>query len=162
MTYSRPFVDETTYDLVIEIGHETTAIDIEAMRADFFSLTKVRIGSLSQVVANKMDLPKTAPLGEEKVKIQIPDEADLAVDGESVSWASQDITAQTEVAGPPAKRKRVDGKERGRWVVRTGQWRLRARPNTTGDGLEVVLVAVKLDVYTEQRVRNKARAFLTR
>jgi hypothetical protein len=61
--YARPFVDETSYEMVIEIGSECTTLDLDEMRADFHNLTKARISSLFQVVANKMNLPTNAPLG---------------------------------------------------------------------------------------------------
>ena len=61
--YARPFVDEVSYELVVEIGNESTEIDMREMRADFHGLTKARISSLLQVVANKMNLPTNAPLG---------------------------------------------------------------------------------------------------
>lgn len=161
VAYARPFVDEKAYDLIIEIGNETTVIDIETMRADFFALTKARIGSLSQVVHNRINLPNTEPLGDEKVKVLITDETDLTLDGESVARASLSLhPTQKGAAGPPAKRKRSDGGQMENWIVRAGQWRIRAQPNTAGDKLETVLAAVKLDVYTKQRARNKARAFL--
>jgi len=66
---------------------------------------------------------------------------------------------------PPAKRKRQDSPDDlGTWIVRKGQWRLRVQPNPTdasGGALELVFVAVKLDVYTCQRARNKKRPFLS-
>lgn len=46
------------------------------------------------------------------------------------------------------------------WVVRTGQWRLRVQPNGTGTALELVFVAVKLDIYTTQQRKNRMRRFL--
>jgi hypothetical protein len=61
--YARPFVDESSYEMVIEIGSECTTLDLDEMRADFHNLTKARISSLFQVVANKMNLPTNAPLG---------------------------------------------------------------------------------------------------
>ena len=185
VVYSRPFVDEKSYDLIVQIGGETTAINIDTMTAVFFVLTKARIASLLNVVANRMNLNPTpptrtppdlsipsgttekqqttsnTPLGGETVKIQIDDETDLVVDDKPVSWASlQAAASQTEPSEPPAKRKRTEGDEKRDWIVRDGQWRLRVRRNAAGDGFEIVFAAVKLDVCTEQRVRNKGRAWL--
>ena len=79
------------------------------MRADFNGLTKARVSSLFQVVANKMNLPTNAPLGlmmmsggasahsaspghtplsEDRVKIRIDRDADITLDGDSyeVDW----------------------------------------------------------------------------
>ncbi len=61
--YARPFVDETSYELVLEIGGETTLLDRSAMRVEFTGQTKARVASLFQVIANKMNLPVTQPLG---------------------------------------------------------------------------------------------------
>ena len=61
--YTRPFVDEATHELVVEIGGESTRVDFRAGRAEFYGQAKARIASLFQVVANKMNLPTNAPLG---------------------------------------------------------------------------------------------------
>lgn len=61
--YARPFVDEASYEMVVEIGCESMVLDLDDMRADFHNLTKARVSSLFQVVANKMNLPTNAPLG---------------------------------------------------------------------------------------------------
>lgn len=102
VNYSRPFVDETSYEIIVEIGDESTRIDFRSMRADFHGDAKARISSLFQVVANKMNLPTNAPLGlmmssggaaqsvspgntplsEDRVKIRIEQDAHLVLDGE--------------------------------------------------------------------------------
>ncbi|KAJ9248815.1 hypothetical protein DTO280E4_4500 [Paecilomyces variotii] len=202
--YARPFVDETTYELIVEIGGENTTIDLNEMRADFHGLAKARIASLFQVVANKMNLPTNAPLGlmmmsggasaqaaspghtplsEDRVKVQIGPDADVIVDGEpyianflrgatAVSreqpqgQQGQDtnnaLSQHVDMRQPPAKRKRADSTDDlGDWIVYKGQWRLRVQTNTSDrGGLELVFIAVKLDVYTGQRARNKKRSFL--
>lgn len=61
--YARPFVDEQSYELIVEIGGQNTMIDLECMRADFRGLAKARVSSLVQVIANKLNLPNKAPLG---------------------------------------------------------------------------------------------------
>ena len=101
--YSRPFVDDTSYEVVVEIGNEETKIDFRSMRADFFGDTKARISSLFQTVADKMNLPSTLPLGlmmaaggasaapatpantplsEDRVKIHIGPDAHVILDGQ--------------------------------------------------------------------------------
>ncbi|GAD99528.1 hypothetical protein TERG_08209 [Paecilomyces variotii No. 5] len=203
--YARPFVDETTYELIVEIGGENTTIDLNAMRADFHGLAKARIASLFQVVANKMNLPTNAPLGlmmmsggasaqaaspghtplsQDRVKVQIGPDADVTVDGEpyianlprsamGVSREQPQVPQGQDInkpllqhAGmgqPSTKRKRVDNlDDLGDWIVYKGQWRLRVQPDVSDrGGLELVFIAVKLDVYTGQRARNKKRTFLS-
>ena len=109
--YARPFVDDTSYEVIVEIGGECTLLDLDDMRADFHNLTKARVSSLFQVVANKMNLPTNAPLGllmlsgsqssqsaspghtplsEDRVKIRFEPATDITLDGESleVDWNS--------------------------------------------------------------------------
>ena len=104
--YARPFADETTHELIVEIGEESTKIDFQCMRADFYGSSKARITSLFQVVANKMNLPTEAPLGlmmasggvtaqpvspgntplsEDRVKVMIEQDAHILLDGEEYS-----------------------------------------------------------------------------
>ena len=63
VNYARPFVDETSYELVVEIGGESARINFRTSRVEFYGQAKARISSLFQVVANKMNLPTNAPLG---------------------------------------------------------------------------------------------------
>ena len=109
--YARPFVDETSYEVVVEIGNQETKIDFRSMRAVFFGTTKARISSLFQVVADKMNLPSQLPLGlmmssggasaapaspantplsEDRVKIRIGHDAHIVLDGRDYS-VSDDI-----------------------------------------------------------------------
>jgi len=104
VNYSRPFVDETSYEAIVEIGNQETKIDFRSMRADFFGDTKARISSLFQVLADKMNLPSNLPLGlmmssggasaapaspantplsEDRVKIRIGPDCHIILDGEN-------------------------------------------------------------------------------
>ena len=110
--YARPFVDEGSYELILEIGDESTKVDFRSKRADFYGLTKQRISKLFQVVANKMNLPVNAPLGlmmssggagaqeaspgntplsEDKVKIHIGGDAYVILDGDEYSAEFQSL-----------------------------------------------------------------------
>lgn len=107
--YARPFVDDTSYELVVEVGSESTVLDLTDMRADFHGLAKARVSSLFQVVANKMNLPTNAPLGlmmlsggrssqsaspghtplsEDRVKVRFEPATDITLDGEpyTIDW----------------------------------------------------------------------------
>jgi hypothetical protein len=162
VTYKRPFVDEDAADLVVEIGDESSVIHRESMRADFIGLTKKRIASLVQTVGKKMNLPDShPPLGQIPIKIRVDRETDLTVDGDQdPQHLTMGSNIETGVQGaPPAKRLRSDSKADGPWVVRTGQWRLQVQVGPAGMH-EVILVAVKLDVYTSAQVRNRSRTFL--
>ena len=117
VNYSRPFVDETSYEIIVEIGDESTRIDFRSMRADFYGDAKARISSLFQVVANKMNLPTNAPLGlmmssggaaqsvspgntplsEDRVKIRIERDAHLVLDGEEYIRDGNGFENQSDV-----------------------------------------------------------------
>ena len=101
--YGRPFADDTSHELIVEIGNESMEIDLKSMRAQFQGEVKARITSLFQVVATKMNLPNIAPLGlmmssggaasqpvspgntplsEDRVKVRIGEDAHILLDGE--------------------------------------------------------------------------------
>lgn len=83
---------------------------------------------------------------------------------------------------PPRKRKRDSLDDFGEWIIRRGQWRLRVQPRLDngrrgfgsatmsvgsagglggdGNGMEIVMHAVKLDAVSGQRGRNMMRSFL--
>ncbi|EHL00498.1 hypothetical protein M7I_3584 [Glarea lozoyensis 74030] len=71
VNYARPFVDPKPYELVLEIGDECTKLHFQShftqspipMKAEFFGNGKTRISRLFEVVATKLNLPTTQPLG---------------------------------------------------------------------------------------------------
>ena len=219
VNYARPFVDETSYELVLELGDESTRIQLRTMRAEFFGQAKARIASLFQVVANKMNLPTNAPLGltmstgeaaaqpvrpgntplsDDLVKVDIEHDAYVILDGKEydiadlptpVTFGGDDTDISMAYAGtghagemgsvhlqpsirsssasqPSRKRARRSSLDDfGEWVIQKGQWRLRVQPRPeretdNGPGMEIVMMAVKLDAVSGQRGRNAARAFL--
>lgn len=121
VNYSRPFVDETSYEIIVEIGDESTRIDFRSMRADFYGDAKARIASLFQVVANKMNLPTNVPLGlmmssggaaahsvspgntplsEDRVKIRIERDAHIVLDGEEYTTDGFGLDTQADFEYP--------------------------------------------------------------
>ncbi|KAI9709100.1 MAG: hypothetical protein M1820_003546 [Bogoriella megaspora] len=218
--YARPYVDDTAHSLILEIGSETTRLDLSTSppRASFIGKTHDRISALLGVIASKMNLPATSqPLGlmmlersaggagagagsgaatttqgaspsasglsEERVKVLVERSADVVVDGEA--WVVDgegnlgpkrrgeagevEYEAIFEIEGKEGRgraRRRmreVDGgvEERSKsWVVRNGLWRLRAQGDGKG-GLEVVLVAVKIEAFSGERAKNGQRKFLS-
>ena len=108
VNYARPFVDETSYEAIVEIGSSETKIDWRSSRAVFYGVTKARISSLFQVVADKMNLPSNLPLGlmmssggasaapaspantplsEDRVKISIGPDAAIILDGQDYTMS---------------------------------------------------------------------------
>lgn len=207
--YQRPYVDSEAYSLIVEVsGEEATFLSIapgspstpaRLGRATFYRQTLARITSLFSVIANKMNLPITQPLGlmmmergagvaslpvspgntgvsEERVKVRIGADADVTVDGEKWLVGEDENDDDDEESGmdiDPAessrtnkKRKRTEEEDEGEeWVVKQAQWRLRVQPMSGGaqagrTGMEVILSAVKIEAYSNERARNVARGFL--
>ncbi|KAL9097088.1 MAG: hypothetical protein Q9163_006380 [Psora crenata] len=115
--YSRPFVDETRYEAIVEINNQETKVDFRSMRATFYGNTKARISSLFQTVADKMNLPSNLPLGlmmsaggasaapaspantplsEDRVKIYIGTDAHIVLDGQDYIMDFHTSGSQTE------------------------------------------------------------------
>ncbi|KAK0389801.1 hypothetical protein NLU13_3374 [Sarocladium strictum] len=66
VNYARPFVDDHSRELILEIGGEATKIHFSAgmARAEFFRDTKARVSRLFEVISTKLNLPPTTqPLG---------------------------------------------------------------------------------------------------
>ncbi|PMD45993.1 hypothetical protein L207DRAFT_540711 [Hyaloscypha variabilis F] len=63
VNYARPFVDDRAYELVLEIGDECTRLHLSSMRCEFFGDGKTRISRLFEVIATKLNLPTSQPLG---------------------------------------------------------------------------------------------------
>jgi hypothetical protein len=70
VNYARPFTDAKAYEMVLEIGDECTMLHFTthvhtppSLRAEFFRDSKTRISRLFEVIATKLNLPTTQPLG---------------------------------------------------------------------------------------------------
>lgn len=171
VTYFRPFVDDKKYDLILEIGDESTILDITSRRPTFLGSTKARVSSLLQVIAGKKG-DQNRPAGqkesapEDRLWASLSMDTDMTVDGEREYFP--DILresmsgSESLLEEPSRKRKRVEEASINRpWIVRNGQWRLCMQPRAKGDGMDIVMIAVKLEVFTLQRTRNKQRKFLS-
>lgn len=159
VTYARPFVDDQLADLIIEIAGDSTLLDQASQRADFVGMTRARMASLLQVVGRRMD-PPDSQLGIFPIQYRMDRETDLTIDGKSDSPHFTNARTENEPEdAPPAKRARLDDSGAGPSIVRKGQWRLQVQTNADGAHV-VVLIAIKLDVYTTPRVRNQTRRFL--
>ncbi|KAL4915887.1 hypothetical protein BDW62DRAFT_187408 [Aspergillus aurantiobrunneus] len=166
VTYVRPFVEDSSHDLVLEIGNESTIVDLHTMRPTFLNSTNARVASLLQVLVDRKNSRSQKPTTttEHPIRVEIDEETDLTIDGEQqLNYHIPDSSA----AEPQAKRRRVESsgseshsESADSWIVRNGQWRISMRSGDAAAGVEFVLVGVKLDVYTSQRVRNRKRAFL--
>lgn len=69
INYARPFVDSSPSELVLEIGDECTKLHFptpgsgKPVRAEFFGDGKSRVSRLFEVIATKLNLPTSQPLG---------------------------------------------------------------------------------------------------
>jgi hypothetical protein len=118
VNYARPFVDDKSHDLVLEIGEECTKVHLHTMRAEFFGDGKARISRLFEVIATKLNLPTTQPLGllmakggastapaspgntpisEDQVRIILGEEAYVTLDGRE--WRSSSEGDGNSVVG---------------------------------------------------------------
>lgn len=147
VNYSRPFVDETSYEIIVEIGDESARINFRTMRAEFYGDAKARISSLFQVVANKMNLPTNAPLGlmmssggaaqsvspgntplsEDRVKICIGRDAHIVLDGEEFLYDGNNFESHsdfesTEPTSPAPARSGIPSAPNSAGLNPTSNW----------------------------------------
>lgn len=106
VNYARPFVDDRPYELILEIGEESTRLQFGpsgTARAEFFRDSRTRVAKLFEVIATKLNLPPTTqplgllmarggassqpptpgntPLSEDLVRVILDPEASLTLDG---------------------------------------------------------------------------------
>ncbi|OQN97665.1 hypothetical protein B0A48_16529 [Cryoendolithus antarcticus] len=194
--YQRPYIDAEAHALIVEIsGDESTELAVAALthnapvrygRAVFSGLTLARITSLFGVVANKMNLPITQPLGlmlmdtgkgisslgvsprntgisDERVKVRLGTDVDVMLDGKEWRVKEEEKNADMDADEDEASRRREasgEEEEADEWIVKKAQWRLRVQPIPGGSGMEVILGAVKIEAYSSEKARNAARGFL--
>lgn len=137
--YARPFVDETPSELIIETSGESAHLDVSSMRVDFTGQTRARVASLLQVIASKLNLPATVPLGlmlltsgggvaaqpvspansglsGETVRVLVGSDAWVEVDGRSIAWNNSDDV----VVSPDRARKDTSSSAGSREPVEDG------------------------------------------
>lgn len=163
--YSRPFVDTTAHELILEIGPEPTILDLRTNQLTFHGSTKAKVSALLQVIASKVDRrPMGSSPDDAKVRFLMDANTDLTLDGNTADADVVDATHNADGAyGPQGKKRKLDADIEPvvvEWEVRMGQWRLRAKQEHDTGLTEIVFAAVKLDALTCQRARNARRRFL--
>lgn len=204
VNYARPWVDDSPYELILEIGGESSKIHLNAMRVEFIGKMKARIAKLFEVIAAKLNLPPTTqplgllmakggassqpptpghtPLSEDLVRIVIESDTYIELDGKvypthtdneeiPVPYSANSTGSNgfgsplSSISGPTRKRRRLDvtpGQGADEWVIRKGQWRLKIQGQRGGrNAVECMLVAVRLEAYSNEQARNAQRGFLT-
>jgi hypothetical protein len=209
VTYGRPYVDEQSFILIVELSSpETTRLHLSqgpdpstlSVRATFVNQTLSRITSLFSVIANKMGLPATQPLGlmmlqsgggvaaqpvspansgisGERVKVRIDSEAYIQLDGEDLLVSEEEVASdQAATSRKLMKRRRgsmesedeayvdavqfLEETDEISWVVRKGHWRLRVVPVEETGRMEVVMHAVRVEAFSNEKARNACRGFI--
>jgi hypothetical protein len=161
--YGRPFVDEISRELILEIGSDPTIFNPSTKQGTFYGQSKARISALLQVITGKVTDPVNIPL-DAQIKCRMDATTDLILDGKSVDASLYNATENGEKRMVPESKKRKldNGSELQvvEWKIRTGQWRLLVRPEPGTGYAEIILVAVKIDAFTCERARNARRKFL--
>lgn len=170
--YARPFVDKKLLALVLEIGDECVKINLSHMHAYFSGDARKRMTKLLELISEKAyngtPSRNVSMLGEGVVV----DLKDAAVCKDGKDWdgviPAADI-GDVDPLGPMAKKRKYAQYEaefgsNEIWNVRRGQWKLQVRPDKRLNGnisYTTVLLAVKLEVYTEEKERSKMCAWLS-
>jgi hypothetical protein len=210
VSYARPYTDDHAHSniLVVEISSsESTTLHLPMkqvlgslaaseveLRATFHDSTLARITSLFSVIASKMGLPATQPLGlmylqsgagvaaqpvspansgvsERRVRVRLDQDCALEIDGSPAELAVNEYD-RNGIRHIGQKDKWLWGENRGplhrgsedeEWTIKRAHWRIRVEPtesNADGKRMQVILCAVKLEGFTNQRVRNSSKGFL--
>jgi len=207
VSYARPYTDDHAQRniLVVEIAStEATTLFIPMkirgclvpdfgieLRATFHDSTLARVTSLFSVIASKMGLPATQPLGlmylqsgagvaaqpvspansgvsERRVRVRVYEDSALEIDGSPAELAVDEY-GMTGIRSIDQKdkwlwRTRSGGRgEDEQWTVRRAHYRIRVEPvedDADGKKMQVILCAVKLEAFTNERPRNSSRKFL--
>lgn len=156
VTYARPYSDDASlnHHLILETSSSETATlhfqptGSETTYIDFQGDTLRRITALLNIVATKMGRDSTTPLAGPRLSVEIDTDASLLLDGREVDVASNSFQKQKDVE----------------WIVRRAHWRIRVQVVGLALGgeteVEARLEAVKIEAFTQERGRNKARGFL--
>ena len=169
--YSRPFVDKRPYTLVLEIRDECVKINLSHMHAYFSGEAKKRITKLVELISDKArnaTPSRSVGILGEGVVVDLKD-ASVVKDGKDWEGAvPADEIGDADPLGSLAKKRKYAQYEaefgsNEIWNVRRGQWKLQVRPDKRLNGnisYTTVLVAVKLEVYTEEKERSRSISWL--
>lgn len=172
--YARPFVDKKPYYLVLEMADECTKLHLDKMQASVHGESQKKITKLVELISEKSadDISRRSVgmLKDGQVDIDIKD-ACITLGGKAMTGTPVPIVYEgrcLDPLGPVAKKRKLDDLELEygldtTWNVRKGQWRLEVRPGMKVNdriSYRVVMVAVKLEAYTEDKDRNKMREWL--
>lgn len=179
--YQRPYVDSLARDLIVEIGEEeTTTLTVEpglspasarVAFAAFNRQTLSRMTKLFSVIAETAKLRAKQPLegmagtpecgadlAGRRARVRIGQDADVHVDGKR--WSASDGFGQKHDA------ELGKSTEPDQWILKRAWWRLRVQPASAAQyastsGVELILGAVKVEAYSNERSRNAAGGFLS-
>jgi hypothetical protein len=203
VSYARPYTSDhsQTHILILETSSQesctlylpqsyssSTAPSLN-LRATFHNATLARITSLFSVIASKMGLPATQPLGlmylqtgqgvaaqpvspansgvsERRVRVRLDADCAIELDGKPaqvcVDEASGNMAIESRNQSVWGGSTSAEEEGEVEWVVKRAHWRLRVEP-VEFDGerrMQVVLCGVKIEAFSVERQRNVERGFL--
>lgn len=161
--YTRPFVDSTPHELILEVGSEPAILNLRTNEVTFRGLTEARISALLQVIRSKVGRAGDSP-PDLKLRFEMNADTDLILNGKATDAAVGHATQKPNSKhDPQSKKRKLDTDiepEVADWEVRTGHWRLRVQQEGGTGSLQIVFMAAKLDALTCERARNARRKFL--
>jgi hypothetical protein len=203
VSYARPYTSDhsQTHILILETSsqesctlylpqsHSSSTAPSVNLRATFHNATLARITSLFSVIASKMGLPATQPLGlmylqtgqgvaaqpvspansgvsERRVRVRLDPDCAIELDGKPaqvcVDEASGNMSIESGNQCIWSGSASIEEEGEVEWVVKRAHWRLRVEP-VEFDGerrMQVVLCGVKIEAFSAERQRNVERGFL--
>lgn len=188
--YARPFVDDSSHELILELGQESMCIDLSKLEARLHGQTKAKLSKLLEVIAKNIYTPAKTPsksspgstgsasqtlsptpttVSLEKVFVNFDESSCIVLNGREYTGDTSDIASLPEnvrqllvgSSEPPRKRPREEDPKN-----KAPQWIVHNGQWRVqaipfpGMPMMLVLWAVKVDVSTSQRARNAKRVFL--
>ncbi|KIV99715.1 uncharacterized protein PV09_08645 [Verruconis gallopava] len=158
------FYGQTKARVASLFGVVATKLNLPAMVPLGFMMMQSGGGIAAQPVS-----PANSGVSGDRVRFSVDRDAFVVLDGDEVEWDDNDenMAETCALSKLPKvqkwKRERALNKEM-EWHIQRGQWRLRVGPSQDLEAgqskVEVVLCAVRLEGYTREMYRNRARDFL--
>ncbi|KAL8817926.1 MAG: hypothetical protein Q9223_003332 [Gallowayella weberi] len=158
-------------------GPESTGLSEREIKADVNTDANIMLDGVEWVGGTRATLPedREAPGFENEPGLveSFMDSPRNFLQEHSTSSTKRTLGSPSEVQAGKRRRKEGAGKHQQLWTVNKSQWRLRLQPRSgvgysyeEGDGteevgMEIVMVAVKIEATTGEKARNSQRRFLS-
>ena len=100
----------------------------------------------------------------DRVRVRIDQESSVEIDGNELEWdedEDEDENGRNRAGAFPLLKGPIGNMMDQDWIITRALWRLRVDCSPETGKPEVVMVVIKMEAVTDQRIRNKRRAFLT-